>query len=55
MPNQVHIVQLADSLRRTPLHEAKGRAFLPTDGIFTYREQPFDPDLCDVIAKFALA
>src|ERR1700761_2142889 len=26
--------------------------FFPTDGVFTYPEHPFDPDLCDVIAKF---
>lgn len=28
------------------------RRFFPTDGVFTYPEHPFDPDLCDTIAKF---
>ncbi|EXJ64078.1 hypothetical protein A1O7_00414 [Cladophialophora yegresii CBS 114405] len=26
--------------------------FFPRDGAFTYPEHPFDPDLCDTIAKF---
>ncbi|OAL33693.1 hypothetical protein AYO20_07031 [Fonsecaea nubica] len=26
--------------------------FFPEDGIFTYPEHPFDPELCDVIARF---
>lgn len=26
--------------------------FFPIDGIFTYPEHPFDPDLCDVISRF---
>ena len=26
--------------------------FFPADGIFTYPEHPFDPDLCEIIAKF---
>jgi len=26
--------------------------FFPANGIFTYPNHPFDPDLCDIIAKF---